>query len=201
MNHYSLLSLGDSYTIGESIQLHNNMPYQVVQALRKKSFYFYAPEIIAQTGWTTKELDEAVRGYQFLNRYDFITLMIGVNNQFRGQEVTEYKDQLEILLKKVIELSHGKKDHVIMISIPDYSFTPFAGSMDTEKISREIDVYNSVNKALSIQYKVQYVDITSDSRAGKNEPDLIAGDGLHPSVKGYEQWADKVAAAIAKELK
>ena len=158
MNSYSYLALGDSYTIGESVPIHRNFPYQVVQKLRKKALPFLAPELIAKTGWTTDELDAAIRTYQFLPRYDFVSLLIGVNNQYREREIIEYKEQLEELIKRSIELANGKKEHCMLISIPDYSVTPFAESKDREKISREIDMFNAVKKALSIQYKVLRMD-------------------------------------------
>jgi lysophospholipase L1-like esterase len=201
MHLYNYLALGDSYTIGESVMLHENFPYQVVQALRKKGFLFQAPEIIAKTGWTTDELFEAIRNYSFLPRYDFVSLLIGVNNQYRGREIIEYKEQLEELIKRSLELVNGKKEHFILVSIPDYSITPFAGSKDTEKISKEIDMFNSVNKALSIQYKIQYIDITPASRKAGTDPTLIAPDGLHPSEKQYSKWAEKIVEAIGNQIK
>ncbi|MFL5808204.1 MAG: SGNH/GDSL hydrolase family protein [Flavisolibacter sp.] len=200
-NSYSYLALGDSYTIGEAVQLHQDFPYQVVQILRKKGFNFQAPEIIARTGWTTDELLEGMKAYEFLSKYDFVTLLIGVNNQYRGREVIEYKEQFEEILKKAIELAHGKKDHVFVISIPDWGSTPFAADADTEKISRETDVFNTVNKALSIQYKAQYIDITTLSREAKQYPALIAEDKLHPSSIAYSKWAEKIADAITLQLK
>ena len=201
MHIYNYLALGDSYTIGEAVQLHKNFPYQVVQRLRNQDIPFHAPEIIARTGWTTDELEEAMKGYSFLQKYDFVTLLVGVNNQYRGRNVIEYKEQLEELLKKAIALVNGKKEHVIMLSIPDYSVTPFAASSDREKIAREVDVFNGVNKALSIQYKVHYIDITADSREATNDAALVAPDGLHPSEKAYAKWAEMVAELIASQLK
>jgi lysophospholipase L1-like esterase len=200
-NSYSYLALGDSYTIGEAVQLDLSYPYQVVQLLRKKGFNFFAPEIIARTGWTTDELAENMKGYEFLPKYDFVTLLIGVNNQYRGREVIEYKEQFEELLKKAIERAHGKKDRVLVISIPDWGCTPFAADADTAKISREIDVFNSVNKAISIQYKTQYVDITPEFREAKQYPALVAEDKLHPSSIAYSKWAEKIADAIVLQLK
>ena len=132
MHTYSLLALGDSYSIGEGVMLHQNFPYQTVQILRTMGYEFHAPEIIAKTGWTTDELEEGMKGYRFLSRYDFVTLLIGVNNQYRGADIIPYKEQLEELLKKAITMANGKKEHVIMLSIPDYSVTPFADSMDRE---------------------------------------------------------------------
>ncbi len=201
MHIYSYLVLGDSYTIGESVPLNQNFPYQVVQQLRKKGYNFFAPEIIAKTGWTTDDLLKAIYQNLFLSKYDFVSLLIGVNNQYQGRNAIEYKEHFEELLKKTIELANNKKDHVLIISIPDYSATPFAKSMDAEKISKEIEVLNSVNKALSIQYKVQYIDITRGSRKAKNNPSLVAADNLHPSEKEYANWAEKVVDAIISQLK
>lgn len=201
MHIYSYLALGDSYTIGESVDLVKNFPYQLVQLLRKKGFNFYAPEIIAKTGWTTDELQMTLGNYSFLSKYDFVSLLIGVNNQYRGRDAIEYKEQFEEILKKAIELANGKKEHVIIVSIPDYSLTPFAKSMDREKISKEIEVFNGINKALSIQYKVQYVDVSSAFRENKDLVDLIAGDGLHPSQKEYANWAEKIVEVIVSQLK
>jgi lysophospholipase L1-like esterase len=201
MHIYSYLALGDSYTIGEAVQLNKSFPYQVVQLLRSKEFNFSGPEIIAKTGWTTDELLDAINSTALLSKYDFVTLLIGVNNQYRDGEALEYKEQFEELLKKTIELVNGKKEHVIVVSIPDYSITPYSNAMDTEKISKEIEVFNSINKALSIQYKVQYADITQSSRASKNNPALVAPDGLHPSEKEYTKWAEKIVEAISSQLK
>lgn len=201
MHNYSYLALGDSYTIGEAVELQKNFPYQVVQSLRNKEYIFYAPEIIAKTGWTTDELQHAVNEYTFLSKYDFVTLLIGVNNQYRGRNVIEYKQQFEELLKKTIALANGKKEHVMVISIPDYGVTPFAKDMDREKISKEINVFNGINKALSIQYKVHYVDITPVSREAKNNSELVASDGLHPSQKEYAKWSEKIVEVIVAQLK
>jgi lysophospholipase L1-like esterase len=201
MHIYSYLALGDSYTIGESVPLNKNFPYQVVQLLRKNGYNFFAPEIIAKTGWTTDELQEAMAGSALLSKYDFVSLLIGVNNQYRGRDAIEYKEQLEEVLKKAINLTNGKKDHVIILSIPDYSATPYSDSMDKEKISKGIEVFNGINKALSIQYKVQYLDIMPNSKEVKTNADLIAQDGLHPSEKQYTRWAEKLADLIIAQLK
>jgi lysophospholipase L1-like esterase len=201
MHVYNYLALGDSYTIGEAVPLSESFPYQVVQLLRNKKFNFNAPEIIAKTGWTTDELLDAISKSTLLSKYDFVTLLIGVNNQYRGRDALEYKEQFEEILKKAIELANGKKEHVLVISIPDYSVTPYTRLMDIEKISKDIEVFNSINKALSIQYKVRYVDITTDFKDAKNNPALITGDGLHPSEKEYAKWAEKIADLISSQLK
>jgi lysophospholipase L1-like esterase len=201
MHLYSFLALGDSYTIGEAVPLTESFPYRVVQLLRKKEYNFNAPEVIAKTGWTTDELQDAITNYIFLSRYDFVTILIGVNNQYRGRDAIEYKQQFEEILKKAIELANGKKEHVIVISIPDYSTTPYTAAMDTDKIAKEVEVFNGINKALSIQYKVNYADIALGIKDSKNDASLITQDGLHPSEKEYTKWAEKIAEIITSQLK
>ena len=128
-------------------------------------------------------------------------LLIGVNNQYRGQDIILYKEQLENLLKKTVDLAGGKKEHVFVLSIPDYSVTPFAQALEREKISKEIDEYNNLNNALCIQYKVSCIDITEGARAAKDQPELVGEDGLHPSDKEYARWAAQLAETLAKLLK
>ena len=200
-SNYTFLALGDSYTIGEAVLLTNNFPYQLIQMLRKKGFNFAAPEIIAKTGWTTSELEDGMKNYKFLSNYDFVSLLIGVNNQYRALDVMQFKMDLENLLTKAISLANNKTERVIILSIPDYSITPFALTKEPEKIAKEIDVFNSIIKVLSIQYKVHYIDITTGSRKAKDDATLIAADGLHPSAKLYKKWADKLSAFIAKQIK
>lgn len=195
------LALGDSYTIGESVLLYQSFPYQVAQQLRKKGVYFSAPEVIAKTGWTTDELSTGILECQFLPQYNFVTLLIGVNNQYRGREIEEYKHEFETLLKQALQFVEGKKERVLVLSIPDYSVTPFAESLNKEKITREIDLFNSVNKAVSIQYKVNYIDITPESRKAAEDRTLLTLDNLHPSAKAYKKWAEKVADVIYAQLK
>jgi lysophospholipase L1-like esterase len=202
MQHiYTYLALGDSYTIGESVLLQQSFPYQTVQILRMDGYLFSAPEIIAKTGWTTDELEEGMKKHGFLPKYDFVSLLIGVNNQYRGRDVMVYKMEFEELLKKAIVFANNKATHVIVVSIPDYSVTPFAQSKDPQKIAKEIDVFNNISKAVSIQYKVQYVDITPGYRKAKEDIKLVAEDGLHPSAKEYRIWAQQMAETIIKQLK
>ena len=202
MHHnYTYLALGDSYTIGEGVELQKNFPYQTVGLLRKAGYAFYAPEIIAKTGWTTDELEAAVNEYAFLPKYDFVSLLIGVNNQYRGRDIIEYKEQLEHLIKRSIALTGGKPEHVVVLSIPDYSVTPFGQRMDAEKIAKEIDAYNNLCRALSIQFKVQYLDITAINRKASGKPTAVVADGLHPSEKTYGKWAAELADAVKKTIK
>ena len=195
------LALGDSYTIGEGVLLQENFPYQLVKTLRNKGHAFAAPEIIAKTGWTTDELWSGMEKHSFLSKYDFVTLLIGVNNQFRGRNIIEYTSEFEKLLEKALMLADNKKDHVIVLSIPDYSITPFSQEKDPEKITKEIDIFNTANRALATQYKVQYVDITESTRESVNDDSLLAEDKLHPSAKEYKKWASKITTIIEKLLK
>ena len=198
---YTYLALGDSYTIGEGVLIQHSFPYQVVQILRKKGYSFAAPEVIAKTGWTTDELSTGMAHYNFLPQYNFVTLLIGVNNQYRGRSVEEYKEEFEGLLKQGLQLANGKKDHVMVLSIPDYSVTPFAASLDVDRIAKEIELYNSVNKAVSVQYKVHHIDITPGTRKAKEEESLLTADKLHPSEIEYRNWAEKVTETILSQLK
>lgn len=198
---YTYLALGDSYTIGEGVTITESFPYQVVETLRKNGFNFSAPEIIAKTGWTTDELSKAIDTHRFLTKYDFVTILIGVNNQYRGGTVEEYKLELEGLLKKALQFADGKKEHVIVISIPDYSISPFAQTKDPENISKTIDLFNSVNNALSIQYKVQHIDISTDLKNDKEHAPLFVEDGLHPAANEYEKWANETVKIITDQLK
>jgi lysophospholipase L1-like esterase len=195
------LALGDSYTIGEAVLLKQSFPYQVVQSLRGKGHHFSAPEIIAKTGWTTDELWAGIGDYQFLPRYDFVSLLIGVNNQYRGRSIIEYTTEFEKILEKAISLSDHKKEHVFVLSIPDYSVTPFGQEKEPEKVTKEIDIFNTANRALATQYKVHFIEITEGTREAAFDRSLVAEDGLHPSAKEYLKWATKVATAIEKQLK
>ena len=135
-----------------------------------------------------------------LSSYDFVSLLIGVNNQYRGRAVEDYKTQFEALLKKAIQFAGGKVDHVIVLSIPDWGVTPFAQGRDRQQIAREIDAYNAANKSIAQQYQVHYVDITAGTREAATDTTLLAVDGLHPSGKEYAKWAKAVAEIIKSAL-
>lgn len=189
---FTYLALGDSYTIGESVPDKENFPNQTVQLLRKAGFDLAAPEIIAKTGWTTDELQDAINKHSFHIPYDLVTLLIGVNDQYRGGSVENYRSEFESLLKQAIQFAGNKKDHVIVLSIPDWSVTPFAKDRNKNKIEKEINEYNAANKILSEKYKVHYIDITAGTREAANDPALVSGDGLHPSAKEYAKWAERI---------
>ena len=193
---YSYLALGDSYTIGESVPSTDNFPNQTVSFLKASGIDFKAAEIIAQTGWTTDELQSRINSYTFHPPYDIVTLLVGVNNQYRGRSVDSYKPEFENLLNQAIQFAGNKADHIIVLSIPDWGITPFASGRDKDQIAREIDAYNVANKAIAEQYKVQYIDITPWTREAANDLTLLAPDGLHPSAKEYKRWAEKLSDKI-----
>lgn len=197
---YSWLALGDSYTIGEAVPLHEGFPYQAIQMLRKQGFHFHAPEIVAKTGWTTFELAEHLLHTKLKDQYDLVSLLIGVNNQYRGLPLEDYISDLEFLLKKALHLASNKTERVVVVSIPDWGTTPFAADRDKNKITNEIDQFNSAKKELCEKYGATFIDITAAQRADGDDETFIASDKLHPSGKEYAKWAEKVAEQFATIL-
>ena len=197
---YSYLALGDSYTIGQSVLPSENFPNQTVQLLNQQNYNFKSPEILATTGWATDELQSNINSRTFTPPYDFVSLLIGVNNQYRGRSVENYKPEFESLLKQAIQFAGGNANRVLVVSIPDWGVTPFANGRDRARIAKEIDDYNAANRYISEIYKVHYIDITPGSREAATDPSLVAGDGLHPSAKEYTRWAQKVFATIKQQL-
>lgn len=197
----SYLAIGDSYTIGESVPVSENFPNQTAGLLKKAGINITEPTIIAKTGWTTDELQEQLSRTRLAVPFDFVTLLIGVNNQYRGRSGDEYAKQFEELLQQAIGYAGGKTNHVIVLSIPDWSVTPFAEGRDRNQIAKEIDLYNSINERISKQYKVHYINITPFTRESATDKTLVAKDGLHPSAKDYTRWAEKVKEVMMKELK
>jgi len=196
----SLLCLGDSYTIGESVQLSENFPMQSVRMLNNAGYDFGSPAIIATTGWTTDELEDALKKTAVNPSFDFVTLLIGVNDQYRGRKIEQYKPRFESLLTQAIQLANGNPSRVIILSIPDWGATPFARDRDRKKISQQINEFNDVNKQLALEHGTIYIDITSDTREAINDPSLVASDGLHPSAREYAKWAAKISRAIEGQL-
>ena len=192
----TFLALGDSYTIGQNVPSSDNFPNQTVQLLKTSGYDFKSAEIVATTGWTTDELQNNINNRSFSPPYNIVTLLIGVNNQYRGRPVDTYKPEFENLLKQAIQFAGGKADHVIVVSIPDWGVTPFANGRDRTQIAKEIDDYNAANKNISETYKVNYIDITPWTREAANDLSLVASDGLHPSAKEYKRWSEKLADTI-----
>jgi len=201
---YYYLALGDSYTIGESVPAADNFPNQVRNMLLNNAIPLQEARIIAKTGWTTDELETGIAAANTAEplrpTYDFVSLLIGVNNQYRGRSVDNYRPEFEALLTRAIAYAGGKADRVVVLSIPDWGVTPFAAGRDRAQIAREIDAYNAANKAIALQYKVHYIDITPWTREAATDNSLLTSDGLHPSGKEYKRWAETITAYFKTKL-
>lgn len=196
----SILCLGDSYTIGESVPLHAGFPYQTIQLLRKKGFHFHAPEIVAQTGWTSFELADHILNQQLETSYDFVTLLIGVNNQYRGLPIKGFENDFEFLLKKAIHFAGGNSKKCVVLSIPDWSVTPFASKRSIGNASKEIDAFNLICQNFASKHQCPFINITAQTRLAKNDTSLLAGDQLHYSAKSHAVWANELALIIEQLL-
>lgn len=195
------LALGDSYTIGEAVAEDGRWPTQLAAALRDEGIALAPPRIIATTGWTTDELHAAMDAAEPIGEHGFVSLLIGVNNQYRGRDVDEYRAQFAALLDRAIALAGGRADRVIVLSIPDWGATPFgqASGRDLAKVAAELDAYNAVNRAESENRGVAWVDVTPVSRARGAEAAMVAEDGLHPSAAMYSEWM-RLALPVARQL-
>jgi len=196
------LALGDSYTIGQSVLVSDRFPVQTAKYLSAQGLKFDAPEIIAQTGWTTSNLISTLDfAAPLKSSYDIVTLLIGVNNQYQGRSKQEYTDQFLLLLNRAVLYAANNKKRVIVLSIPDYSVTPFASGSNKALIAREIDSFNVINKTITTNAGINYLDITPASRLAANDKTLIATDGLHPSGLQYKLWAEGLVPIIKNALK
>ena len=200
-NPYTYLALGDSYTIGESVTQAQSYPYQLTALLNSYSIGVAAPTIIAATGWTTDNLidvinQRAIRG----KTYNFVTLLIGVNDQYQQLSIDNYKVKFAQVLNTAISFAKGNKSRVFVLSIPDWGVTPFGDGQDGV-IGPQIDLFNAANKAISQAAGVNYLDITAISRNAATNPTLIASDGLHPSAAMYALWMQELEPMVAAQLK
>ncbi len=185
---HPFLALGDSYTIGEQVPAADRWPVQLARDFRSKGIPIGEPEIIARTGWTTDELDAAIAAANPKGPYELVTLLIGVNNQYRGRDAKQYRGEFVALLRRAIGFAGGNAKRVVVLSIPDWGVTPFAEGRDRAKIGREIDRYNAINREETLLAGARYVDITPVSRRASSDASLVASDGLHPSGKMYSEW-------------
>jgi lysophospholipase L1-like esterase len=187
------LALGDSYTIGESVALADRWPNQLARMLRVKGISVVDPEIIAKTGWTTDELSSAIDDANPRGPFALVTLLIGVNNQYRGRDAEQYRKEFAALLHRAIGFAGGDARRVVVVSIPDWGATPFAGSRDREKIGAEIDRFNAINAEETRLAGARYADVTPISRRAATDATLVAPDGLHPSAAMYTQWVTVIS--------
>ena len=194
------LALGDSYTIGEGVPEDGRWPVQLACALRADGIAVSEPKIIAQTGWTTDELDAGSDRVHPLAEYDLVSLLVGVNNQYRGRSVDEYREQFSALLERAIGFAQWKRERVLVLSIPDWGVTPFAEGRDRASIAQEIDRFNAAALQACVQRGVAFVDITPASRDGGDAVEMLADDGLHPSAAMYARWTSLAHPVAARAL-
>ena len=196
----SYLALGDSYTIGEGVDVSDRYPMQLIQEWNKSAkLQFASPLIIAKTGWTVDELEEGIQATPTAAEgYDLVTLLIGVNNQYRGRTVESYALDFENMLQRAIAFARGNKAHVIVLSIPDWGITPFATQKGVEpvQLAKAIDAYNRTKKEICEKHGIKFIDITVEYRVNGGLPEGVVEDQLHPSKLIYGQWMGK----LLKEL-
>ena len=188
------LALGDSYTIGESVAENERWPVQLVKRLNDAGVEYSQPKIIARTGWRTDDLLSAMDSELGSEQYDLVSLLIGVNNQFQGRSLVQYKKDLLMLCERSIAQCKTGVDGVFAVSIPDYGATPF-GQGQAETIGTAIDEWNAVFKKVCGDFDIPFYNITDISRQAPANEALIASDGLHPSGKMYKLWVDRIIAA------
>lgn len=193
---YKYLALGDSYTIGEAVAPDERWPHVLQGRLVGDGIKVELPDIIATTGWTTDELQTAIDQVKPSSDYDLVSLLIGVNNQYRGYPIEQYINEFESLLKQAIGFAGDRANRTFVVSIPDYGVTPFAAEKNPAKIARELDDYNREAQAICKAYNVAFIDITPESKRAAQDPSLVAEDGLHPSGKMYKEWVDEMYSTV-----
>ncbi len=200
-NTLNYLALGDSYTIGESVAIKDRFPIQLEKLLQTTLQTKIKTKIVAKTGWRTDNLMDALNNEPLDPPYDLVTLLIGVNNQYQDMPFANYEKDFPELLARAITLAENDPKKVIVVSIPDWGFTPFGRDRDTQKITAEIDRYNAFAKMAATKANTNFVDITDITREGLDRPELVANDGLHPSALAYALFAGRIAPIISSRLK
>ncbi|MVM33379.1 SGNH/GDSL hydrolase family protein [Spirosoma sp. HMF4905] len=195
---YSFLSLGDSYTIGERVSETDRWSVQLAGLLRKDGLDIASPDIIARTGWTTSELQDAIKASGNQKTYSLVSLLIGVNNQYRGQSQDTYRTEFRELLQTATKFAGGKTAHVFVLSIPDWGYSPYAAGQSKARIAQEIDQFNTIARDECEKAAITFVDITPLTRSASGDETQFASDGLHYSGKQMKLWAEK-ALPTAKE--
>lgn len=192
----TFLALGDSYTIGQGVADPGRWPVQLAAALREQGSPMGEPTIIARTGWTTGEVLVAIEDNYGRETYDLVSVLIGVNDQFRGYPIAQYQEEFRTLLIVAVAAAGGRSEHVIVLSIPDWGVTPFAEGADRANIAAQIDAFNAVNRAESLAAGVQYFDITPSTRPPVMDASMLASDGLHPGEAMYALWVEQVLPCV-----
>ena len=195
------LALGDSYTIGQSVAESERYPRQLQDSLYKYGIAITDLTIIARTGWTTYDLLNAIQAAPPAGTYDLVTLLIGVNNQYQGLSLSKYSNEFTSLLEKSMQNAGNDKNKVVVISIPDYSVVPFANYYDTAQIRTQLEAFNKVNKDITAQYGIKYVDVFALSQEAKYNKSLVANDSLHFSGKEYAKWTHLLVQEAKEILK
>lgn len=196
---YAFLSIGDSYTIGESVDASVRWSVKLAGLLRHNGIDVADPDIIAKTGWTTAELQDAIQQSRNQKKYDLVSLLIGVNNQYRGQSQDRYRTEFRTLLQTATNFAGGKAGRVLVLSIPDWGIAPFAEDRDHSKIATEIDAFNAIARDECHKSGIAFVDITPLTRQAAGDASQFASDGLHYSGKQMQQWAE-AAFSVARDL-
>lgn len=200
-NGLTYLALGDSYTIGESVAESERWPVQLAKNLSNAGVAVSSPKIIARTGWTTDELKTKIVSEKIIQTYDLVSLLIGVNNQYRGRSVEQFRIEFVDLLETSLKFVRNNPAHVFVVSIPDWGVTPFASDRNQKQIAAQIDLFNAVSKEETEKRGILFVDITPISRQVVKDKSLVADDGLHPSGKMYQLWVEKITPELLKKLK
>ena len=200
-NGISYLALGDSYTIGESVPEDERWPVILSNELSESGIEVNDPLIIAKTGWTTDELQNAIKEQNPANDYDLVSLLIGVNNQYRGYPIDQYKKEFKQLLLQAVAFADGDSTKVFVVSIPNYGVTPFGIEKGEEKIRQELLVYDAIADSISSEMNIPFVNITPVSEKAKEDSTYIASDQLHPSGKQYKEWVDLILPEVKMVLK
>ncbi|TRZ41195.1 SGNH/GDSL hydrolase family protein [Robertkochia solimangrovi] len=196
------LALGDSYTIGHSVCDTCNFPEQLKRQLLTHNFDEVDLQIIAVTGWTTEDLLNGIEEKAPAGARDLVTLLIGVNNQYQHKDFSKYEEEFVTLFEKAIAFAGNDKDRVVVVSIPDYAYTPFGQALpEPENISEELDRYNTYAKKVATESGVSFVDITDITRKGLNDPELVADDQLHPSEKAYAGFVERLLPVVLSKLR
>lgn len=196
------LALGDSYTIGENVAEADRWPNLLVKKLEDRGITVSDQKIIAQTGWTTRELLDAIAA-ENLESYNLVSLLIGVNDEYDTGDTVAYRKDFTEALEKSIELAGGAKNGVFVLSIPDYSVTPFIAQSEEKEANQvraAIAYYNAINQEICASYEVDYYNITPISQEADKDTDLLAEDGLHPSAKMYNLWVAQIYEQVAQKI-